>query len=159
LKKNLTPSPAVIDDLVIIGASQKRWNLAIDRSGSGNVTKTHIRWKSDAPSSTYGSPIVFDQRVYLAGKAGKLSCLDLQTGKTLWFINMEEETWASPIATKDRIYFFGKEGNTFVINAHADSAEILSRNFLPNKSPVYGVAAVDGALLIRTGRHLTRIGM
>lgn len=158
LKKNLIPSPTVTDNLVIIGAAQKRYNLAIDRSGSGNVTKTHIRWKSDAPSSSFASPVVFGQRVYVVSKAGKLSCLDLQTGKTLWFTPVEEETWASPIAAGERLYFFGKDGKTTIINASADSVEILSRNFLPNKSPVYGVAAVDGALLIRTGSRLTRIG-
>ena len=56
---------------------------------------------------------------------------------------------------------FTLPGFRSVVRDGADAAEPidLARNSLTVSERLYGVAAVDGALLVRTGRELIRIGL
>lgn len=161
IKKNTVPSPTATNKWVVVGSSQKGETLAIERGGVGNVTKSHIRWKADIASS-FGSPLIHHECVYVVNKVGALSCLDLETGNILWTTRIGSSTWASPIAAGDKLYFFGKDGDTTVIqvrpNQRAEIPPIVSNNVLAIESRVYGVAAINGAFLIRTGRRLICVG-
>jgi hypothetical protein len=77
----------------------------------------------------------------------------LQTGAELWNTRIEGECWASPLAVGDRIYFFTIDGNAEVLRA-GEKLERLAQNRLSIEGRIYGVASVDNALLIRTGRRL-----
>ncbi len=74
----------------------------------------------------------------------------------------EDSSWASPIVAGDKLYFFGKDGDTTVIQApskqQAAAPSIVSKNALTIESRVYGVAAINGAFLIHTGKRLICIG-
>jgi hypothetical protein len=91
----------------------------------------------------------------------------------------KQSCWATPVGIGDRVYFFGKDGLTTVLAA-GPKFEVLAENQLWNpddfkpdpaaaqedteekrraaanfSGPVqYGVAAVDGSLLIRIGNRL-----
>jgi outer membrane protein assembly factor BamB len=82
--------------------------------------------------------------------------LDLKTGEERWRARLGGEVWASPIAAGDRIYFFGVDGKTFVMRAGA-KMEQLAMSELSGVERVYGVAAVDRALLLRSGRKLIKL--
>jgi hypothetical protein len=66
--------------------------------------------------------------------------------------------WASPVGAGPRAYFFGVAGHAVVLEPRADGPAIVAENVLPVEGRVYGVAAVDGAFVIRTDRELWRIG-
>jgi len=157
IEKNTVPSPAVTEEWVVVGSSQKGETLGIKRGGTGDVTESHIRWKGDVASS-FGSPLVHRDSVYIVNKSGVLSCLNLETGSVLWTTRIGSSTWASPIAAGDMLYFFGKDGDTTVMQAppqqQTEIPPIVSVNSLATKSRVYGVAAINGAFLIRTGSRL-----
>ena len=161
IQKNTVPSPTVTDEWVVVGSSQKGETLAIARGGTGDVTETHTRWKADVASS-FGSPLIHSDSVYVVNKAGALSCLNLETGDVLWTTRIGSSTWASPIVAGDMLYFFGKDGDTSVIQISSEQrTEIpptVSINTLATESRVYGVAAINGAFLIRTGRKLICVG-
>lgn len=161
IQKNTVPSPTVTDEWVVVGSSQKGETLAIARGGTGDVTETHTRWKADVASS-FGSPLIHRDNVYVVNKAGALSCLNLETGGVLWTTRIGSSTWASPIVAGDMLYFFGKDGDTSVIQISSEQrTEIpptVSINTLATESRVYGVAAINGAFLIRTGRKLICVG-
>ena len=89
-------------------------------------------------------------------KVGVAFCLDLKTGEERWRARLGGEVWASPLAAGDRIYFFGLDGKTFVMRAGA-KMEQLAVNELSGVERVYGVAAVDRALLLRSGRKLIKL--
>ncbi len=157
IQKNTVPSPAVTEEWVVVGSSQKGETLGIKRGGTGDVTESHIRWKGDVASS-FGSPLVHRDSVYIVNKSGVLSCLNLETGSVLWTTRIGSSTWASPIAAGDMLYFFGKDGDTTVMQAppqqQTEIPPTVSVNSLATKSRVYGVAAINGAFLIRTGSRL-----
>lgn len=161
IQKNTVPSPTVTDEWVVVGSSQKRETLAVDRGGIGNITGSHIRWKADVASS-FGSPLIHRGCVYIVNKVGALSCLNLQTGNILWTTRIGSSTWASPIAAGDLLYFFGKDGDTTVMEVSPNQREevppIVSVNTVATESRVYGVAAINGTFLIRTGKKLICVG-
>ena len=161
VQKNTVPSPTVTDKWVVVGSSQKGETLAIERGGSGDITENHIYWKADVASS-FGSPLIHRGRVYIVNKVGGLSCLDLETGDVLWTTRLGSSTWASPIAAGELLYFFGTDGDTSVIQIrpeqHAEMPPTVSVNALTIESRIYGVAAINGAFLIRTGSKLICVG-
>lgn len=161
VEKNTVPSPTVTAEWVVAGSSQKGETLAIKRGGTGDVRESHIRWKGDVASS-FGSPLVHRDSVYIVNKAGVLSCLNLETGSVRWATRIGSSTWASPIAAGDMLYFFGKDGDTTVMSAPLQQGTeippIVSVNSLATESRVYGVAAINGAFLIRTGSRLICVG-
>jgi len=161
VQKNTVPSPTVTEEWIVVGSSQKGETLAIKRGDTGDVTESHIHWKGDVASS-FGSPLIHRESVYIVNKVGVLSCLNLETGSILWTTRLGSSTWASPIAAGDMLYFFGKDGDTTVIQAplqqQTETPPITNVNSLATESRVYGVAAINGAFLIRTGNRLICVG-
>ena len=84
-----------------------------------------------------------------------------ETENVAWTTRIGSSTWASPIAAGDMLYFFGKDGDTTVMQIPLQQTEIppiVSVNSLTTESRVYGVAAINGAFLIRTGNRLICVG-
>lgn len=156
LKGNAIPSPSVSGDLVVIGSSDKGLNIAIRLGGSGDVTNTHVVWRAQEATANFASPLIHQGRVYFVNKVGVAFCLDLQTGEEIWRSRVGGECWATPLAAGDRIYFFTNEGVTTVMREGAKPEEI-AKNSLSNLERIYGVAAVDGALLLRSGNKLIKL--
>jgi len=156
LKGNTLPSPSVSDGLAVIGSSDKGSNVAIQLGGEGDVTEKQIVWRAQTATANFASPLIHQGRVYFVNKVGVAFCLDLKTGEEIWSGRIGGECWASPLAAGDRIYFFRNDGVTVVVSAKS-KLEILAQNTLHEGNRVYGVAAVDSALLIRSGRRLTRL--
>ncbi|MCC2672913.1 MAG: Pyrrolo-quinoline quinone [Armatimonadetes bacterium] len=157
LKGNTVPSPSVAGDLVVIGASERNSTLAIRLGGKGNVTETHVAWRQPEIVCSFGSPLVYDGRIYLTNKTGIAYCLDVLTGKPLWEARLPAGAWASASAVEGRVYFFDTAGNAMVVKAGA-TLEKVAENQIQIEGRVYGTAFVDDALLLRTGNRLYRIG-
>ena len=151
---NTVPSPTVSEELVCVGSSEIGSNLAIRRGGQGDVTESHIAWRSREATATFSSPLVYQGQVYLVNRAGVAFCLDEQTGKTLWTRRLGGSCWASPLGGCGRIYFFEKTGATTVVAA-GPVLKVLVENALPTEDRVYGVAAVEDRIVIRSGNELT----
>jgi outer membrane protein assembly factor BamB len=157
LKGAPMPSPTHVGDLVIIGAEQKALSMAIRLGGSGDVTATHVVWRPTEATAYFSSPLVHQGLVYFVSKAGIAYCLDLSTGTEVWRQRLGTgESWASPLAVGDRVYFFNNEGKTFVLRTGREFQQ-LAVNTIPDLERIYGVAAVENALLLRSGRRLIRL--
>jgi outer membrane protein assembly factor BamB len=156
LKGNVIPSPSVSGDLVIIGSSDKGSNVAIRLGGAGDVTGTHVVWRAQEATANFASPLIHRGHIYFVNKVGVAFCLDLQTGVEIWRERVGGECWASPLAAGDRIYFFTNEGVTTVMRDGA-KPEPMAKNLLSEVERIYGIAAVDGALLLRSGRKLIKL--
>lgn len=157
LKGAPMPSPTLAGDLLIVGSDQKEGSMAIRLGGSGDVTATHIAWRPTDATAYFSSPLVHRGLVYFISKVGVVYCLDLATGREVWRQRLGVgECWASPLAVGDRIYIFSNEGKTFVIRA-GQKYEQLAENSISDLERIYGVAAVDDALFLRSGRRLIRL--
>ena len=153
LTGNTVASATVSGDLVIVGSSAKGNCIAVRRGGSGDVTETHVAWKAQEATSSFGSPLIHEGHVYFVSRAGILSCLDLKTGEQKWDRRLGASCWASPLAAAGNIYFFDKAGKTLVIKS-GGSQTVVAQNDLSIDGTVYGVAALEEVFVLRTGTQL-----
>ncbi len=154
---NTVASPTVTENLVLIGSSKSGSNLAVRRGGTGKLTADRIAWKANGVTSSFGSPLVHRGHAWYVNKAGAATCLDLATGKEQWTERLPAPCWCSPVGAGDRVYFFCRNGETVVMEA-AGEARKLAENSIPTEDRVYGVAAVSGSFILRTGEELVCVG-
>jgi outer membrane protein assembly factor BamB len=91
----------------------------------------------------------------MVSDGGFASCLDAKTGKVYWSERLIGNYSASPILADGCVYFQNETGLGTVIKA-ARTFEILSKNPMEEKT-LASYAAADGALFLRTEKHLYRI--
>lgn len=153
---NTTSSPTCIGDLIFVGSSKPNQNLAVLPSGRGDVSGTGIRWRAEEATSSFGSPLLAGNVAWFVNKAGVLYAVDPQSGKTLWNERLPDSCWASPLSVGDRVYFFTKGGQTVVYRASREK-ELLAESSLTVEGRIYGIAAVNGAIIVRSGSKLWRL--
>jgi outer membrane protein assembly factor BamB len=129
---------------------------AVRADGEGDVTATHVAWKTPRQVPVMSSPVLAGNEVYWVSDEGMASCADAQTGEMHWQERLGGLHLASPLYAEGRIYFFAQDGKATVIKA-GKQFEKLAENHI--EGPVVATPAIlDGAILLRTDSHLLRIG-
>lgn len=114
-------------------------------------------WKTKEVSPGMPSPLAYMGKVYAANGNGFLSCGDAKTGKLLFNERAKGAFSASPIGGDGKVYCLNETGATFVLDAKADTYELLATNDLGEES--LGTPAIaNGCLVIRTSKALYCIG-
>ncbi len=96
--------------------------VAIDATGSGDVTKTHERWRSDI-SSGFPTPLLHEGRLYVADNSANLHALEASSGKPLWEVNYGNVGKASPVWADGRIYINEVNGNVLIVEPPTEGGE------------------------------------
>jgi len=156
LKGNTVASPTVFGDHVLMGSSDKASQMVVRLDGEVAAEK-RVAWRSAGATSSFGSPLVYKDLAYSVSRDGIAVCLDVKTGKEHWDTRLPASCWASPVGGAGRVYFFTRDGVCIVAKTGTEF-EQLAENKLPAKGKVYGVAAVEGAFIVRTDSALVRIG-
>jgi outer membrane protein assembly factor BamB len=131
--------------------------LAIRPDGTGDVTETHVEWtvKRNVPHAP--SLLLVGEELYMVSDAGFASCLDARTGKVHWSKRLPGTGYsASLLGAGGRIYCQSENGIGTVLEA-GKTFKQLARNDLGERT-LASYAVCDGALFIRTAKHLYRIG-
>ena len=129
--------------------------MAIDPSGSGDVTDTHIVWSTGKDTPLYSSVVIFNDLLFMVSDKGIASCLDARTGDVHWRKRIGGNYWASPFVAGGKVYFFSKQGKVTVIEASRKFKQLAKHRF---KSGFAASPAVAGnALILRSLTHLYRI--
>jgi outer membrane protein assembly factor BamB len=132
--------------------------IAIDPTGAGDVTKTHVKWRIDQVPSGIGSPIVVGDLVYRLHSPNVLKCWRVADGELVYAQRLDRltSTWASPVADANGRLYFATAGVSYVIKTGKEF-EVLAINDLAD--PNHASAAVSGDRLFLAGtRHLYCIG-
>ncbi|MEM6776806.1 MAG: PQQ-binding-like beta-propeller repeat protein [Planctomycetota bacterium] len=152
---NVAARPIHANGLVYVitsGISQAL--LAIDPSGRGDVTDTHVAWSLPRSSPNIPSPIVVGKRLFMVtDKGGIVRCLDATTGDEIWRERLGGNHWASPLFNQRRLYFCGKNGEVVVLPATMESPEPEARNQL-DASFIASPAVAGSSLILRSRTHL-----
>jgi len=131
---------------------------AVDPTGKGDVSKTHVKWETRVEGVAGSSAIIVGDHVYRSSGQGFIRCWALATGELVH----EEKTPRitpsdSPIATADGRIYFASPGKSYVIKA-TPKLEILAVNDL-NDGPDYTTPAVaSGRIFIKGKSYLWCIG-
>jgi outer membrane protein assembly factor BamB len=153
---SVVPRPVFGHGLVYVCTGfDKPQLLAIRPDGEGDVTKTHVAWSTSRNVPLIASLVLAGDELYMVSDTGVASCLDARTGKEHWRERLGGQHWTSPLCADGKVYFQNVDGETFVVRA-GPSFELLARNRLDGKT-LASYAVSDGALFIRTDRHLYRI--
>jgi outer membrane protein assembly factor BamB len=153
---SLIPRPVFGHGLVFVSTGYNTPSvLAIRPDGRGDVTDTHVAWTLPRGAPHTPSPVLVGDELYLVSDNGTASCLDARTGKVHWQQRLGGAFSASPIAGDGKVYYQSEQGVGFVVRA-SRQFEQLARNDL-NERTLASYAVLEGALFIRTEKHLYRI--
>lgn len=158
----------------------KQSNGLMRLSKAGETWTPEFAWRTEAATPSWASPVAYQNYAYWINRSGVVYCLDVASGQLAYSERIPQGAWATPVGIGDRLYCFGKEGLTTVL-ATGPEFKILAKNELwsadappVNRTPapdestaergqaqamfgkptVYGVAVVNGGILVRTGSQL-----
>jgi outer membrane protein assembly factor BamB len=151
---NTVPSPTVAGHYLMIGSSDVGNNAAFLRDDKSATTAPRELWRTRAATTSFSSPLVYRDCVYLVNKAGVAFCLALDDGRVLWTERLGGSCWASPLGSENHVYFFGKSGTTTIVAAGPKLEKIATNELSIAEGRVYGVAAASGRLVLRVGKEL-----
>lgn len=153
---SVVPRPVFGHGLVFVSSGYDTPTLlAIRPDGTGDVTKTHVAWQTNKHAPLTPSVLVVGDELYMVNDQGIGSCLDAKTGKVHWQERIGDAQSASPLAADGKIYFLGEDGTGVVIKASTEF-KVIARNPVGERT-LASYAAADGALFLRTDKHLFRI--
>ena len=128
--------------------------LAIRPDGTGNVTQTHIAWRTNRGVSYVPSPISEGDYFLVTSDSGVAFCFEAATGNVQWQERLGEQH-ASLVSANGLVYFLNDRGEMNVIRP-GPKFDLVARNVIGERcfaSP----ALSDGQLFLRTEKALVCI--
>jgi outer membrane protein assembly factor BamB len=121
--------------------------VAIDATGSGDVTRTHELWRNDELTATFASPLYHDGLLYVVDNAAALAALDAATGKILWRHKLGTIGKASPTWADGKLFVAEVNGRFHILKPSRAGVEVLDEerlNLADGSRPaeIYGAPAV-----------------
>jgi len=130
--------------------------MAIRPGGKGDVSRSHVLWRTDTGAPYVSSLVHYNGLLYMAGDVGVLSAIDAKTGQRVWQERTGGVFTASPVAADGKIYLLSEDGQTIVLAA-GQQPRVLARNRL-NARQLASPAVAGGRLFIRTDDAVIAIG-
>ncbi len=138
------------------GGFPERHVLAIRPDGAGDVTETHIAWRTMKGAGYVPSPVAWDHHVFLVSDEGVATCWEAKSGKKCWQERLGHRHHASPVVAEGRIYATAADGTTYVLAAKP-TFEVLAKNEFGEDCSA-SPAISGGDLFYRTAHFLWCIG-
>ena len=154
------------DLLFVTGGFPERHVLAINPTGQGNITDSHVVWRHQGKLASYvPSPVAAGDYFLVASDDGLATCLDIRTGKVQWSKPLSRHYSASLVTAGGLVYFLddfgvtqvvrpGPEFEAVAVNRLFDEADAKKGEGTCSASP----AISHGQILIRTEEALYCIG-
>jgi len=150
-------SPVYDGKVVYVDSGRGGPGMAVDPTGTGEVSKTHVKWRTKPLGEGLGSPIVAGEHIYRLQGPGVLKCFNPATGEEVFSERLEKvHNWASPIATADGLVYYASGGTSYVLRA-GPKLEVVAKNELEDQgggSP----AVAGGRIYVRGTKYLYCIG-
>lgn len=142
---------------IFVGGYPDYHVLALRGDGTGDVTQSHVAWHSTEARCYVPSPVLADGKLLVANDEGIAHCFDAATGEHLWRARLGRHYSASLVSANGCGYFLDDDGVTKIVRPAEDKPDVVAENPVGEfccASP----AIADGALYIRSEKHLFSIG-
>lgn len=130
--------------------------LAIRADGEGDVTDTHVAWRSTDAKCYVPSPVLAGGYLFVADDRGTANCFDAKTGDRIWRDRLGGNIDASLVTAGGLVYFLSRDGVMRIIEPDKEM-KIVSEN--PLGDTCFASPAIsEGQLFVRSESHLFCIG-
>lgn len=155
--KGDTVSPVLGGGVVYLDSGRGGSAVAVDPTGSGDVTKTHQKWTIPQMSEGFSSPVVAGEFLYRLHNPERVSCIRLATGEVVFSERLAGiSTGASPVATADGRVYLASAGRSYVLKA-GPKLDVLATNDLGDAGHA-SPAVADGRLYLKGRKWLFCVG-
>ena len=157
-KWSVVPRPVYTHGLVLVctGYDGPAELLAIRPDASGDVTDTHVAWRTDDNVPHNPSPVVVGDQVYLIADNGIASCRDVESGAARWRQRLGGNFSASPVHAGGTLWIVSEQGTATAFRASPEAFERLGGGEM-GEAVFASPAPAEGAMFVRTAGHLYRI--
>jgi hypothetical protein len=138
------------------GGAPEKEMLCVRADGSGDVSDSHVLWRSSRGVAYVPSLLHSSNRLYVVTDSGTARCLEAESGRVVWEERLAGAFKASPVLWGDRLYVGNESGQTFVLRA-ADRFELRATNALA-EGAFATPAIAEGRIFLRTMHHLYCLG-
>lgn len=144
------------EHVFVTGGYPEKHILAIDPTGSGNVTDTHVTWRTIQGAAYVPSPIVAGDFLLVVSDGGIATCFDASSGAPLWRERLAGTQSASPVLADGIVYCFSDRGEATLIRP-GEEFDVVATNRL--EEPISSSPAISqGQIFVRTHEALYCIG-
>jgi outer membrane protein assembly factor BamB len=152
-----TASPVHGGGLVYMDSGRGGEAVAVDPTGTGNVTDSHRKWRHESVPEGFSSPVIVGEYLYRLCNPGTVRCWKLATGEPVFTERLAGvSTSSSPLTTPEGRIYFASAGKSYVIKA-GPNLEVLAVNDLGDGGPA-SPAVADGCIFLKGKQHLYCIG-
>lgn len=143
--------------LILISSSwPERHLLAIKPDGTGDVTNSHISWRSKKGAYYVPSPICAGKYFLSTMTNGQVYCFEAATGTILWKEDLGKQ-YPSAVLAEGLVYMPNDDGVITVIKP-GPTFEQVAKNVLGE--PMHASPAIsNGRIYLRGDKHLYCIGL
>ena len=144
------------EHVFVTGGYPQKHILAIDPSGTGNVTDSHVAWRTNRGASYVPSPIAAGKFLLVVADSGVATCFDAKSGDRHWRERLAGGHSPSPVLANGIVYCLSDQGVATLFRL-GDQFEVVAKNDLGE--PVSSSPAISqGQLFIRSHQALYCIG-
>ncbi len=124
----------------------------IDARLRGDVTKSAELWRlgGEEFNDSISMVAVQDGLVYAADAPGYLSCIDLATGKRIWFHDLQSNIWGSPLVADGKVYLQIGDGDVVIFQAGREKKLLKKNDGLADMA--HGTPVAANGVLYLTGQ-------
>jgi len=144
------PKPVAGDGLVYVSSSFDTPEvLAIDPTGKGDLTKTHVKWIEDKFAPMTPSLLFHDGLLYMVADSGFIACREAKSGKMLWESDrILRGCSSSPILCEGKLYVLDEYGKCAILAAGREY-KLIATNELADERTLASMAVDEGAIYLR----------
>jgi outer membrane protein assembly factor BamB len=152
---SVTPMAAYESGLVVFATGYMRADfVAVDPTGTGDVTDTHIKWRIPG-APTMSSFVAAAGRLYAVNNKGILHCIDVKSGEVLNRKRLRGNFSSSPLLAAGNLYLGNREGVMYVVSCSAELNTIASEQL--DNSIMASPMLIEDDFVVRTDKRLIRI--
>jgi len=147
---DVAPSP-VVSNGVVYAVEPYSDIFAIEAPEKNSSAQPKLLWSFDEGVGDIASPVCDGSRLYLIDSS-QLTCMSIETQKTLYSQDLDDMVMASPAIAGDRVYILTDKGKLTVIETGDTFTKIAESQL--NESCYATPAFTDGKMFIRTDKNL-----
>jgi outer membrane protein assembly factor BamB len=159
----MCPTPVAENGIAyVIGGRSPNGALSIRAGGRGDVTTSHVIWKT-GKGSNVPSPILHEGHLYFAHEnLGIVYCLNAKSGDVVYEERLDPgpgQIYASPVLADGKIFYTARGGRTVVVAASPKFEKLADNTLESNRGVFNSTPAISGTrLLLRSNRALYCLG-